>query len=70
MLHRGWAEALIVTTEFQWAYLGWPEFSGFFRRCESELGYRVGELRRRGRGRLLFRPVARVHDPGFDDRDP
>ncbi len=66
---RGWDHALVVTTKYQWLYLAFPAVSGFHRRCERDLGYRVGDLRPAGLGRVRFTPSPDVEREGPDPRD-
>ena len=51
-------------------YLAHPGLSTFHGRCESELGYRVGELRGVGDGRIEFEPSPSVDQPSWDPLDP
>jgi hypothetical protein len=70
MLDRGWRRARVITTLFQAVYLAWPNASGFHRRCERELGYRVGVLSRVGWTGVVYEPSGRVRLPGTDELDP
>jgi len=66
---QGWDHGLVVTTKYQWLYLAFPAASGFHRRCERELGYRVGALSPAGPGRVRFAPSADVEREGPDPLD-
>jgi hypothetical protein len=77
MRAHGVAKALVVTkgggvggSDFfgQDFYLANPGLSTFHSRCERELGYKVGELRGVGDGRIEFETAATVDRPSY--RDP
>jgi hypothetical protein len=49
-------------------YFGHPMLSGFHARCDRELGYRVGDLRRLDEHHIRYTPSPAVELPNF--RDP
>ena len=70
MLDRGWTRGRVVGDVFQTVTLGLPGLSGFHRRCERTLGYRVGWLDAAGAHEVLFDPSPEVHRLGPDPLDP
>jgi DUF218 domain-containing protein len=60
VLGAGATEALVVTTDPQTYYLGFPWRSSFHARCLVELGYRVGTFEWLGPMHIAFRPSADV----------
>lgn len=76
MLDHGIARAVIATLGGgvlgsdvfgQDFYFAHPILSTFYRRCERELGYRVGELEGVGEDRIAFVPSAEVRRINFRD---
>jgi hypothetical protein len=60
LLAHGAREALVVTSDEQAYYVGFPWLSSFHLRCLAELGYLVGDLKWLGPQHVRFRPSSRV----------
>ncbi len=70
LLERGWDAALVVSDAWQSFYIASPERSGLRRRCERELGYWPGAVRRVDLRTTRFEPSIDVLRPGPDPLDP